>query len=328
MNQKIVLEGENLQKFYSLKSFFHSRTTTIRAVDDVSFKLAAGETLSIVGESGSGKSTIGRLATRLESPTSGQIKVLGKLGTEIPEKSFRNQIQIIFQDPYSSLNPRKKAWQIVAEPLLVNGNNPKNQLKDKALRMMERVGLRTDQSERYPHMFSGGQRQRLGIARALILRPKIIICDEPVSALDVSIQAQIINLLMDLKDELELSYLFIAHDLSVVRFISDKILVLYLGKIVEFATKKDLFENPIHPYTQGLLASIPSVKVSTNKKESEAIRGELPSPSRLPKGCSFQTRCPHVMDQCRQLVPPLKEIRKDHLIACHLISNNKPHPIF
>jgi dipeptide transport system ATP-binding protein len=308
-----ILEAKNVAKHYALRGFLRSRGI-VKALEDVSFEVNEGEILSVVGESGCGKTTLAKVLMQIENVTGGQILLGGKDLTTIPRHEARKDVQMIFQDPYSSLNARKKAWKIIAEPLFINTDQPKDECKKIAKQMMNKVGLRADTCERYPHMFSGGQRQRIGIARALVTRPKLLICDEPVSALDVSIQAQILNLLMDLRDEMKLSYIFISHDLSVVKYISDRILIIYLGKVVEYGTKAAIFANPVHPYTQTLLGSSP--KVASASKKIFSLQGEIPSRINPPKGCPFETRCPFVQERCREVSPPLA-MREGRLVACH-----------
>ncbi len=307
-----ILKVENLHKSYPIKKLF-KETKLLNALTDINFHLDRKETLGIVGESGCGKSTLAKVLTLLEPKTSGELSLLGKKYEEYRETDFHSKIQMVFQDPYQSLNPRKKAIDIIADPLIINSQLNRQEREEKVLAMMNKVGLREDFKERYPHHFSGGQRQRLGIARALMLNPEILILDEPVSALDVSIQAQVLNLLLELQNEFSLSYLFISHDLSVIQHMSDRILVMYLGRIVEYGPRNKVFENPLHPYTKILLESAPSV----NKKRESAtiISGELPSALNLPKGCAFQSRCPLVKESCKQEVPKLKSV-DGRSVAC------------
>jgi len=316
-----VLEVKGLKKHFPIKKGLLSRTAGyVYAVDGVSFDIKDGETLGLVGESGCGKSTVGRTVLRLIEPTAGSIKVsgedIGGLGkSEL--RPYRRQMQIIFQDPFSSLNPRMSAGDIVGELLQVHEIAKGKAKEDIVAGLFERVGLRAAQMRSFPHEFSGGQRQRIGIARALALNPKLIIGDEPVSALDVSIQAQVINLLMDLQDEFKLSYLFIAHDLAVVEHISHRIAVMYLGKIVEYADKKTLFTDPQHPYTEALLSAVPIPNPAV-KREKRILQGDVPSPINPPPGCHFHTRCPYAEERCRMEEPPLKQIAPGHTVACHL----------
>ena len=289
------------------------REQWVKALDGVSFQLAEEQTLAVVGESGCGKSTLARQLMCLERPTGGTITLFGRLAREYSRKELQSQIQMIFQDSYSSINPRKKAWEIVAEPLLINTSWNRKQCFSKAVAAMEMVGLRPSLAQRFPHMFSGGQRQRLSIARGLIQRPKILICDEPVSALDVSIQAQVLNLLGQLKRDFGLSYLFISHDLNVVRYLADRVLVMYLGKVVEEGTVQEIFEHPLHPYTQALMRSTPSLHGKTG---FAAISGELPSPLNPPDGCAFHQRCPLVQDRCRAEAPRERRL-EERLVSCH-----------
>lgn len=313
-HQDVLLEVKDLKKHYEIGGLFKPKGK-VKALDGVSFKLAKGKTLAVVGESGCGKSTLAKCLMLIESLTEGQVKLNSRELDRTSPQEWRKQVQMIFQDPYSSLNPRKKAIDIISEPLLIEGTLSKEEIHQRAREMMAKVGLRPEMEKRYPHMFSGGQRQRIGIARALMLRPKVLICDEPVSALDVSIQAQVLNLLMDLQDEFGLSYLFISHDLSIVRHIADDVLVMYLGQIMEFGPRERVFSNPQHPYTQALLASHPDLTAIKAPKAN--LEGELPSPLNPPLGCPFQTRCPHVMDICREKRPPLYEA-EGRLSACHL----------
>ena len=321
-----ILEVEGLRKYFPVKAagagFFSSETATVRAVDDVSFSIAAGETLGLVGESGCGKTTVGRVVLRLDEPTEGSIRFDGvdvtrHVGRDMRE--LRRKIQVIFQDPYSSLNPRMTVGEIIGEPLKVYGLVPdKSARRDRVAELLGQVGLFPYMAERYPHELSGGQRQRVGIARALALEPSFIVCDEPVSALDVSIQGQIINLLEDLQVRLGLTYLFIAHDLAVVRHISDRVAVMYLGRIMELADRDEIYQRPLHPYTKALLdaAPIPDPQIE-RARAPRALRGEIPSPLTPPSGCVFHTRCPIAGDICQQEVPQVRELKQGHLVACH-----------
>ena len=317
-----LLEVRHLRKCFPLKkTMFGKVTRELVAVDDISFKLKAGETLGIVGESGCGKTTAGRAILKLHEPTAGQIIFDGQDITHYRSKQLREirkQMQIIFQDPYSSLPPRDTVGGLLSEPVQVHKIVPKDQVKDYVLRLMEKCGLRDYYFERYPHEFSGGQRQRICIARALAVNPKLVICDEPVSALDVSIQAQIINLLKKLQREMNLAYVFISHDLSVVKFISDKIGVMYLGGMMEFGTKEDIFRNPLHPYTKALFSAVPNPD-PTQKMQRIALGGDIPSPANPPKGCRFHTRCPYAKEICKHVVPEYKEHEPGHFAACHLL---------
>ena len=317
-----LLEVRHLRKCFPMKKTITGKVTKeLVAVDDVSFKLKAGETLGIVGESGCGKTTAGRTILKLHQPTGGQIIFDGKDITNYSSaqmREIRQQMQIIFQDPYSSLPPRSTVGGILSEPVEVHNIVPKDQVKDYVLELMDKCGLRDYYYERYPHEFSGGQRQRICIARALSVKPKLVICDEPVSALDVSIQAQIINLLKKLQRDMNLAYVFISHDLSVVKFISDKIGVMYLGAMMEFGTKEAIFSNPLHPYTKALFSAVPNPD-PTAKMDRIKLEGDIPSPANPPKGCRFHTRCPYATEVCRHVTPDYKEYEPDHYAACHLL---------
>ncbi len=313
MSTTRLLEVSGLKKHFPVKRFFKS-VGTIKALDGVTLSLAAGKTLAVVGESGCGKSTLAKVLMGIEASTEGQILIDGKSSTSLAPAEFRKAIQMIFQDPYSSLNPRKKAWEIIAEPLRINTKLPVRQCRERALEAMKQVGLRPEFADRYPHMFSGGQRQRIGIARALILHPRVLICDEPISALDVSIQAQVINLLIELQDRLGLSYIFISHDLSVVRHLADEVAVMYLGKVVEHGAREKIFREPSHPYTQALLASTPSLKDPRRKRV--ILQGEPPSPLNPPTGCSFHQRCPFAQPRCQAETPALRPVQGRD-VACH-----------
>ena len=317
-----ILEVRHLRKCFPLKKTITGKVTReLVAVDDVSFKLKSGETLGIVGESGCGKTTTGRAILKLHEPTGGQIIFNGQDITHYSSKEMRDirkEMQIIFQDPYSSLPPRDTVGGILSEPVEVHNIVPKDQVKDYVLDLMEKCGLRDYYYERYPHEFSGGQRQRICIARALSVQPKLVICDEPVSALDVSIQAQIINLLKKLQREMNLAYVFISHDLSVVKFISDKIAVLYLGNMMEYGTKEDIFRNPLHPYTKALFSAIPNPD-PTVKMQRIKLEGDIPSPANPPKGCKFHTRCPYATEMCKHEIPEYREYEPGHFAACHRV---------
>lgn len=318
-----LLEVKGLQKFFPVRGAFGKIGGTkgeVKAVNNVSFKLYEGETYGLVGESGCGKSTTGRTLLRLTEPTAGSAIYKNRDIFELKGKDQRNmrkELQMVFQDPYSSLNPRKRIGKILEEPLEIHNIGSKQERTDIVMDILDKVGMRVDHYYRYPHELSGGQRQRIGLARALVVNPKIIIADEPVSALDVSIQSQVINLLRKLQKEFQLTYLFIAHDISVVRHISDRIGVMYLGGIVEEAPTDKLFESPLHPYTKALLAAVP-LPNPTVKRERIALKGELPSPLSPPPGCVFHTRCPMVMDVCKQKVPVQTEASKNHFVSCHL----------
>ena len=315
-----LLEVKNLKKWFpSSKSPFTGKKQYVKAVDGVSFTLHYGETLGIVGESGCGKSTMGRSVLRLLEPTSGQILFEGKNFTALNKKELRksrSELQIIFQDPYASLDPRMTIGDIIAEPLDIQLKLPEKERMERVLKMMERVGLNTRYVNRYPHEFSGGQRQRIGIARAMILNPKVVVCDEPVSALDVSIQAQVINLLKDMQKEMGMAYIFISHDFSVIKHISDRVAVMYLGRVMEIADKNDLYKHPMHPYTVALLSAIP-VPDRKHKKEKIVLEGDLPSPVNPPSGCVFHTRCPRAQEICKTQVPQQKDYGNGHCCACH-----------
>ena len=318
-----TLSVRDLKVHFPISTGFLIRRQTgaVKAVDGVSFDIAPGETLGLVGESGSGKTTTGRAILQLQRPTSGSVRFRGVELTTVSAKQmrpFRSEMQIIFQDPYGSLNPRMNAGRIIGEPLTVHGlAGDKNQRRDRVAGLLERVGLNPAMMERYPHEFSGGQRQRIGIARALAGEPSFIVCDEPVSALDVSIQAQILNLLTDLQAEFNISYLFIAHDLSVVRHISDRVAVMYLGKIMELASSEDLYENPTHPYTRALMSAVPIPDpVLERQRERIVLAGDIPSPINPPSGCVFRTRCPIATEECAEVVPELIDHGNKHQVAC------------
>lgn len=317
----IILDVRNLKKYFPLKkTLMGDPIVNLKAVDDVSFTLKRGETLGIVGESGCGKTTMGRAILKLHQPTAGNIYFEGKdiAGYSSGQmRELRTSMQIVFQDPYSSLPPRSTVGDILSEPVMVHNIVPRAQIKDYVLNLMESCGLHDYYYERYPHEFSGGQRQRICIARALTVNPKLVVCDEPVSALDVSIQAQIINLLKKLQRERQLSYLFISHDLSVVKFVSDKIGVMYLGSIIEFGSKDKIFSNPMHPYTEALFSAVPDFDPDKKTKRT-ILKGDIPSPANPPPGCKFHTRCPKAMEICKTVAPVYKEYEADHSVACHL----------
>ncbi|MFJ7407346.1 MULTISPECIES: ABC transporter ATP-binding protein [unclassified Lysinibacillus] len=321
--QPLLQVNELKQHFFLKKERLFGAQQVVKAVDGVSFNIMPGETLSIVGESGCGKSTTGRAILQLDEPTSGEVLLFGKNLVEMNKKELRaarKDIQIIFQDPYASLNPRRTIRKMLMEAMSIQKIVPPAQQESRMLELMSLVGLRPEYLERYPHEFSGGQRQRIGIARALAVNPKIIICDESVSALDVSIQAQILNLLKKLQRDLDLTFLFISHDLSVVRHISDRVMVMYLGKVVEIADKHSLFSQPLHPYTKALFSSIPIID-KQHRKERIILKGDIPSPLNPPTGCSFHTRCPFATDKCKVEIPALREINTTHKVACHFAEN-------
>ncbi|TVP84810.1 MAG: dipeptide ABC transporter ATP-binding protein [Alkalicoccus sp.] len=327
MTVKPLLEVKHLKKYFPIKGgVFGRRVGEVKAVNDVSFEVYEGEVLGIVGESGCGKSTTGKALLRLTEPSGGEVVFEGRDVTKMSSeemRKMRRDMQMIFQDPYASLNPRHNVGKILGEPLLVHGIGDKKEREKKVKEILEIVGLSGDHASRYPHQFSGGQRQRIGIARALIVRPKLIVCDEPVSALDVSVQSQILNLMEDLQEEFKLTYIFIAHDLSVVKHISHRIGVMYLGKMVELSSKDNLYREPLHPYTQSLMSAVPEPDPDL-KKERIILEGDVPSPSNPPSGCPFHTRCPKVMDMCKTDVPEFREIRDSHFAACHLYNEEEP----
>lgn len=317
--KELVIVKNLIKHFNASKGLFKPKTETIYAVNNISFSINQGETLSLVGESGCGKSTVGKCLIGLEKPTSGEIIIDGiktTTSTKKDIKELRKKVQIIFQNPYSSLNPKMTVEEILKEPFIINTNLSKTEIKKELSTLLDITGLSTNFLSRYPHEFSGGQRQRIGIARALALRPEFIIADEPVSALDVSVQAQILNLLQDLKKELKLTYLFISHDLSVVNYISDRIAVMYLGEIVETASSDEIIHYPKHPYTRILLDSAPHINKSGSKKI--ILKGDLPSPQNLPDGCKFHTRCPMAFDKCSSIEPQFKLLENNHCVKCHL----------
>lgn len=326
-----LLEVEGLKKYFPIHAGLLNQVVgNVHAVDGVSFHIKQGETLGLVGESGCGKSTVGKTILKLIEPTGGTIKINGEDITNLsPDemRPYRRQMQIIFQDPYSSLNPRMSAGEIVREPLTIHNLAKGAESDEKVASLFERVGLRPHQMTSFPHEFSGGQRQRIGIARALAVNPHLIIGDEPVSALDVSIQAQVINLLTELQDEFNLSYLFIAHDLAVVEHISHRIAVMYLGRIVEVADTASLFDRALHPYTIALLAAIPIANPKSRERKRMLLTGDVPSPVTPPSGCHFNTRCPYAMARCREETPQLREAESGHWIRCHLHDSGPVHPL-
>lgn len=319
MSLKTILKVEDLTKYFVVGRSLFNSGEVVKAVDGVSFSLMQGETLSLVGESGCGKSTTGRLVLRLIPPTRGTVLYQGQDIAKLPAdkmRKLRSDMQIIFQDPWSSLNPRMTVKEIIGEGLRRQPELSRAQRKKMVLEMMETVGLRPEHYDRHPHEFSGGQRQRLGVARALIMRPKLVVADEPLSALDVSVQAQVVNLLARLKRDLGLSYLFISHDLAIVEHISDRIAVMYLGKLMELASKRRLFAQPRHPYTQALFSAAPTTEVGREKNRI-ILSGDVPSPLNPPKGCRFHTRCPLAQEDCGQLEPEFKLLAPGHWVACH-----------
>ena len=324
-----ILEVRRLTKHFPIKRGLLKRTVgTVKAVDDVSFDIKGGETLGLVGESGCGKTTTSRCLLRAIEPTSGDIMFRTAEGNEVnvatlPNRELRplrREMQMIFQDPFSSLNSRMSLLDIVGEPLLVHGMSSRQERQDRVAELLRLVGLRPEYMQRYPHAFSGGERQRIGIARALALHPRLVVADEPVSALDVSVQAQVINLLMDLQSEFELTYLFVAHDLSVVKQISDRVVVMYVGKIVEMADTEELFTNPKHPYTEALLAAVPVPDPRARRQERRLLQGEVANPANPPSGCYFHPRCPYVQDVCRTETPSLQEVSPGHYASCHRVT--------
>ena len=313
------LEVKDLKKYFpSKKKFLASNTPSVRAVDGISFTIKKGETLGLVGESGCGKSTAARTLLRLETPTSGSVHFKGKNLASLSEAELRNQrkeMQMIFQDPFSSINPRRKIGEVLREPFAIHGF--KENVSEAITKLLDQVGLSSDYVNRYSHEMSGGQLQRVGIARAIALNPALVVADEPVSALDVSIQAQIINLMMDFREKMGIAFLFISHDMSIVEYFCDRVAVMYLGKIVEIASRKEIYKRPEHPYTEALLNAVPGLNSAKNKKKLK-VRGDIPDPSNPPKGCSFNTRCPLKEKQCEEIEPTLKEIAPGHHVACLL----------
>ena len=329
MNKENIIEISDLKVHFPIHGgLFFKKIGDVKAVDGVSFSLKEGETLGLVGESGCGKTTVGKALINLVKSTSGEIKFPNKDGEKVnianlsrfEMRPYRSDIQMIFQDPYSSLNPRMSVGAIIEEPLLIHNKElKKKERQERVAWLLEKVGLRGEQANRYPHEFSGGQRQRVGVARALATNPRFIIADEPVSALDVSIQAQVINLLQDLQDEFKLTYLFIAHDLSVVEHISDRIAVMYLGNMVEIGTSQEINENPTHPYTRALLSAVPHPDPAAQKRERIILTGDVPSPLAKPSGCGFRTRCPMAKDECAERIPELEEKTPGHFVSCPFV---------
>ena len=320
----LLLKVEHLKKYFPIQTGILSKKSgEVKAVDDLSFEVYEGETLGIVGESGCGKSTAGRAIMRLLEPTSGKVTFDDVELTDLSNKEMRKMrrdIQMVFQDPYASLNPRHTVGKILEEPLIVHGIGNSKERKERVQQYLEIVGLSSYHAKRYPHQFSGGQRQRIGIARALMTNPRLIIADEPVSALDVSIQAQVLNLMQKLQQDLKLTYIFIAHDLGVVRHISNRVGVMYLGRIVELADSESLYKEPLHPYTQALLSAVP-IPDPTHHREQILLEGDIPSPANPPAGCSFHTRCPYATDLCKFTVPIFRKVKPGHAVACHLYND-------
>ena len=319
---KPLLTVKDLYMHFPIRrGLFQKTVAHAHAVDGVSFDIASGETLGLVGESGCGKTTVGRIIVRLQEPTAGKVILEGKNIFNFNKKklkTFKRNVQIIFQDPYSSLNPRMTAGAIVSEPMIIHNTVPRNEINNEVKKLFDRVGLHSEQIDRYPHEFSGGQRQRLSIARALSLNPKLIVADEPVSALDVSIQAQVVNLLTDLQRDFQLSYIFISHDINVVGYISTRIPVMYLGQIMEIAPRREILTTPLHPYTESLLNSVPIPNPNIGYKRIKRLKGEVPSSINPPSGCPFHTRCPIAEKKCSIEKPILREIQNNHFVACHL----------
>ncbi len=325
MESQVLLTVKNLKKYYEIPQGMFKEKIIVRAVDDVNFTVMKGETFALVGESGCGKSTTGRTILRLIEPTDGEVIFNGTNLASLPYeqmRSLRKRMQMVFQDPYASLNPKKTIRQILMEPLRVHNKFDKKERLQKVISMLQIVGLSEYHLDRYPHEFSGGQRQRIGIARAVILQPDFIIADEPVSALDVSIQSQVINLMLELQKEFGLTYLFISHDLSVIQHMTDRVAVMYLGKIVEIAETEDLFINPKHPYTQALLSAVP-ITHPKEKKDRIILKGDVPNPATPPSGCTFHPRCPFAMEVCRTVIPEPTQFEEGHTANCHLYIQNK-----
>ena len=322
MEREVLLEIKNLRKYFPMKNFFGQLKGEVKAVDDVTFEIYKGETFGLVGESGCGKSTLGRCVLQMLEATEGQILYEGNDLIHMSKnewKKYRKKLQIIFQDPYSALNPNWNVKQLIAEPLIVNGYSDK-EIDVRISELLKILNMNEEVIEKFPYEFSGGQRQRIGVARAVAAYPEFIFCDEPISALDVSIQAQVVNMLKDLQQELGLTYLFTAHDLSMVYHISDRIGVMYLGSMVEIGTSEDVFKAPLHPYTKALISAVPIADPEVGKNSKRIlIEGELPSPMNVPKGCRFCTRCPHATDRCREEKPQLREVKEGHMVACHYV---------
>jgi len=321
----LILEARDLTRYYEVSQGPFKPAAIVKALDSVSFQVEAGKTLAVVGESGCGKSTLARQITMIERPTSGELTFDGFDLVNISDQDLkiaRQRVQMIFQNPYGSLNPRKKIGTIIGEPLAINTTMDKVEREERVRDMMTKVGLRPEHYSRYPHMFSGGQRQRIAIARALMLKPKLVVADEPVSALDVSVQAQVLNLLKDIQQEMTLAFLFIAHDLSVVRYLADDVMVMYLGRVAEYGESEQIFNQPRHPYTQALLASTPHLKAE-NRKERVILSGELPSPLSPPSGCVFHTRCPYANERCTTEIPVLLNLDDTLQVACHAVEEDR-----
>ena len=321
----LILEARDLTRYYEVSQGPFKPAAIVKALDSVSFQVEAGKTLAVVGESGCGKSTLARQITMIERPTSGELTFDGFDLVNISDQDLkiaRQRVQMIFQNPYGSLNPRKKIGTIIGEPLIINTTMDKVEREERVRDMMTKVGLRPEHYNRYPHMFSGGQRQRIAIARALMLKPKLVVADEPVSALDVSVQAQVLNLLKDIQQEMTLAFLFIAHDLSVVRYLADDVMVMYLGRVAEYGESEQIFNQPRHPYTQALLASTPHLKAE-NRKERVILSGELPSPLSPPSGCVFHTRCPYANERCTTEIPALLNLDDTLQVACHAVEEDR-----